>query len=252
MPGASTTTAPADESTEQPAAKKPKTEAEAATSNGNDWSSEVASTTRSLHLPDAYTDGHRVWLRQDLVMSTTHVASGVAGPAGSSIGQPQFGQPQPMPAMVAAGGQMVPPGAQMVSFALPATNGGVAQPAAPVQMADANPEPTDEQVQEPQAEPSSEPEPEPEPEPAAEAEPAAEPEPASAAEPQAESAAEPQLESFPAAESADADASAPALPADSNEADAPLEATAHTPVAVAEPPADSPLPPMQPPEPLPA
>ena len=30
-------------------------------------------TPSGLNLPDAYTDGQRVWLRQDLIMSTTQV-----------------------------------------------------------------------------------------------------------------------------------------------------------------------------------
>ena len=204
-------------------------------------------------------------------MSTTQVMSG-PGPV-SSNGQPQFGQqPQPMAlqAMVPGpGGQLVPHGAQMVAAQQPQQPGGLATacapmaaftlpgvpapPGAPMQMVDAlrdaNPDPDDEdpddedpddeepddeqEEQEPEQEPA--PEPEPEPEPAAEPEPEPEPEPA---------AMEPEPESLPAAESADADASAPA--------DAPLEAAAPEPDVVAEPPADSPLLPTQPPEPLPA
>merc|ERR1719390_89205 len=49
-----------------------------------------------LNLPDAYTDGQRVWLRQDLIMSTTQVMQAPSGAAA-----PQMQPPQQMLALTA-------------------------------------------------------------------------------------------------------------------------------------------------------
>jgi hypothetical protein len=54
-----------------------------------------AGATSGLNLPDAYTDGQRVWLRQDLIMSTTQVMQ----PSAASPGpQPQLTQGPMQPA----------------------------------------------------------------------------------------------------------------------------------------------------------
>ena len=68
------------------------------------------SSPAGLNLPDAYTDGQRVWLRQDLILSTSHVMQ-------SATSQRQFpcapAQPPLQPPMQPM--QMVPPSAGAVA-----------------------------------------------------------------------------------------------------------------------------------------
>jgi len=68
-----------------------------------------------LNLPDAYTDGQRVWLRQDLIMSTTQV---MQAPSGAATPQMQMQPPQPLPQPQPP--QQQPPPQQMLALTAPA------------------------------------------------------------------------------------------------------------------------------------
>jgi len=77
-----------------------------------------------LNLPDAYTDGQRVWLRQDLIMSTTQVMQAPSGAASAPQMQMQQQQPQPQPQQMLALPAPAPASAQQM----------IAPPRAPVPM----------------------------------------------------------------------------------------------------------------------
>jgi len=62
-----------------------------------------------LNLPDAYTDGQRVWLRQDLIMSTTQVMQAPSGAASTPQMVPQQLVALPAPAPASAQQMAAPP-----------------------------------------------------------------------------------------------------------------------------------------------